>query len=247
MFELAAIPLLLALAQPASGPITQLPEVVAYRAELDRVRQRAPGASVAAAYQAADALSERLMKTFEKDGETVVLLEVLSAEDYAVVEGMLEGMGMAISREEIIFAQTDAKYFRDLAEKYGGPADIEFFKIEAEIRPDSGWPIYTVQQTDSSGCTDFASGEQVKRYAQWRAFRAKYPGAYSIEVADWLANIEASITNGTCACGDAAGVENELRRFVDTFPDSPVLEAVRERLRKLRDPETGMRFNCISG
>ncbi len=247
MFELATIPLLLALAQSATEPINQLPEVVAYRAELDRVRQHAPGASVAAASHAADVLSERLMKLFEKGRETHTLLEVLSAEDHAALQELLGGMGMAIQREEVIFARKTAKYFSELAAKYGGPADIAFFKIETELQPDSGWPIYTKQQTDYSGCTDFASGTLVKSYDQWRAYRAQYPDAYAKEVEDRLADIEGNLTNSTCACGDAAGVEIELHSFIETFPDSPVFEEVRQRLRKLHDPEVGMRFDCISG
>ncbi len=173
------------------------------------------------------------------------VIEVLEIDEFQTVER--RATGMIINREEVLIVESDARYYLELARRYGNRADIAFFEAYFATYSDTVWPSYVWQETDVTGCTAFSSGELVSRYRAWQSFRSKYPEAYAAEVRDHLEEIEWHIADSTCACDDAPAVAAELRRFVENFPDSPVRERVNRRLRDLLAHKTDITFNCAPG
>ncbi len=48
----------------------------------------------------------------------------------------------------------------------------------------------------------------------------------------------------TCACGDAASVERELRQFLKAFPKDTALGRVQARLEAVQKGSSDLRFRC---
>jgi hypothetical protein len=155
--------------------------------------------------------------------------------------------GIILNREEVLVAEPDPKFFLSLARHRGGPVDVSFFQNYAATRPDGAWKSYRDQQTDVTGCTNFANGELVKRYGGWHAFQSAHPRAYSSAVRKELAAIETEVSESTCACGARSGVLRELERFVQAFPNTAVTAKVRSRVRAIRASKSSIRFHCQSG
>ena len=220
---------------------SRLPEVQAYRSTLDNLESGLPGSKVEQSFDAELALRSALLRSVGKES----VIESLSGTEFESLSKRLPGV--ILNREEVLLAEPDPKFFLSLARRRGGATDVQFFENYAATIPDGVWKSYTIQQTDVSGCTDFANGELVKRFAGWLAFRSAHPRAYISAVSGQLAAIEKEVSEGICACGSRSGVLNELERFVQTFPDSRVASKVRGRIRAIRRSKATIRFNCHSG
>ena len=73
------------------------------------------------------------------------------------------------------FVGSDPKFFLSLAWRRGGPTDVSFFENYVATRSDGVWKSYRDQQTDVTGCTNFANDELVKRYSGWIKFQSAHP------------------------------------------------------------------------
>lgn len=226
---------------PEKGLEPRLPEVQAYRSTLDNLESGEPGATVEQTFDAALAVRSALLRTVGAES----VIESLSDSEFESLSQRLPGV--ILNREEVLLAEPDPKFFLSLARRHGGPADVQFFENYAATVPDGVWRSYTIQQTDVTGCTDFANGELVKRYAGWIAFGSAHPRAYLSAVSDQLAAIEREVSEGTCACGSPGGVLRELELFARTFRDSRVGPKVEGRIRAIRRSKSPVRFNCQSG
>jgi hypothetical protein len=219
----------------------RLPAVQTYRSILDSLESGERGATVEKCFDAARAVRSALLRTV--GAKTVI--ESLSDSEFESLSQTLPGV--ILNREEVLLAEPEPKFFLSLARRHGGPADVQFFKNYAATVPGGVWRSYTIQQTDVTGCTDFANGELVKRYAGWLAFRSAHPKAYFSAVRDQLAAIERAVSEDTCACGSRGGVLRELELFARTFRNSPVRPKVQGRIRAIRRSRSSVNFNCQSG
>ncbi|HXH94655.1 MAG TPA: hypothetical protein VNN25_23975 [Thermoanaerobaculia bacterium] len=217
------------------------PEIQAYGEALSALESRKPGATVGKLFDAALAVRSSLLR--EAGNES--LIEGLSDVAFKSLTHRLPGI--ILNREEVLLAEPDPKFFLSLARRRGSAADVEFFQNYAATRPDGVWKSYTDQQTDVTGCTNFANGELVKRYGGWLAFQSTYPHAYSSVVREELAAIESEVSESTCACSTRTEVLRELERFARMFPEAAVTARVRNRIRAIRALSSSIRFNCQSG
>lgn len=231
--------MLIILAASAFPPI---PQVEAYSSMLNGLRSGVPNVSVAVTFEAALDVRDALLRTEGDDGNQ---LERLSPSEFEALVKSLPGI--KVNRELILYVQPDPAFFSSLAEKFGGPVDVEFFRHYTATLPGGVWKSYIAQQTDYSGCTTLGEGELVARYSDWLSFRTLYPEAYLAHVAEQIAAIEEEVAEGTCVCGWRYEAMLELEQFVRAFPESPVTPVVRKRIRELQRSTSRMRFDCISG
>ena len=180
-----------------------------------------------------------------EDRNAPSLLETMSDADYLHVQQEL--VGAFIFREESVFVLPDPDFFVDLAAAHGDDADRAFFGAYKATYPPGCWPVYDEQQTDYSGCTRFGSMALVDTYGSWADFRRRYPGRYASDAGQELEDVLEELTRSTCACGDLADVERELRAFVQRFPGSADRPAVQERLDAVLDGRVKIREHCASG
>jgi len=232
----AAYLLLAQLAPPERSAIED------YRAALRDAEARRPPASLEPVFARALRVGEALLHV-RGDGRAAI--ESLPAADFARLVGELPGL--IVNRDETVYVKPDPAYFLRLAQRHGTPADRAFFEAYHRTLPDGVWPAYVKPQTDYSGCTAFGQGELVATYRVWREFARAFPGSYGVTVARLVRDVEVSVAQSTCACGDAASVERELHEFLTTFPGSPVSTAIAQRLRELRARRSAIRFVCLSG
>jgi len=101
--------------------------------------------------------------------------------------------------------------------------------------------------TDVSACTLFGRMDLVNIYRVWSDFRSRYPDRYRGGAAEQYEQVRFELTEGTCACGDAASVRRELDEFVRTFPTSPDRPTIEQRLRALQVGRSNIRFDCRPG
>lgn len=131
--------------------------------------------------------------------------------------------------------------------RHGDQADKEFFAGLKMTYQDSHEPVYLNMVTDVTACTLFGSMDLVKIYRVWSAFRSRYPDRYTDGAqAEWE-DVQRELTEGNCACDDAASVERELDEFVRTFPTSPDRPRIERRLHDVQARRSDFRFNCTPG
>lgn len=171
-------------------------------------------------------------------------MESLSEADYALLEKKMKGF--VINREEVLFIKPTFKFFTQFSKKYGTKADIAYFALMHEIKPDDVWEAYFEQQTDVTGCTIYGKGSLTKLYGKALRFKHAYPKAYVKDVNEEIDNILEEFTGGTCACGDRNGVLKEFRLFIKTFQKDKNTPTIKKRLAKI-EKEKDFRFNCQSG
>lgn len=193
------------------------------------------------AFEAGEALSRTLLTPAARG----VAMEALSAQRYSEMRDSTEGMIFVCN--EVVVARPDGEYFLHLAERFGRPADVEFFQNRLRTYPEGVWPSYVEQQTDITGCTRFGNDELIERYRDWRRFRERHPDAYVAAVAHELQEIEREMADSTCACGSREEVRASLRTFANVFADSPASSRVKERLSALDNGHSDIRFACVSG
>ena len=108
-------------------------------------------------------------------------------------------------------------------------------------------PSYIEQQTDYSGCTRFGGMTLVEVYGVWLEFQRRFPDRYVSAAKEETEAVLHELTQSTCACGNAAGVEQELEQFLRRFPGSPARVRIDQRLQSLRSRRSAIRTNCTSG
>jgi len=216
-------------------------EVQAYLSALEALESRTRGGSVESTFSEALALRTALLRPI--DGGTY--LESVGQDQFDDLSGLLRGM--ILNREEIVLAEPDPAFYLDLAHRFGGNADVEFFQNYSATLPDGVWRSYLEQQTDVTACTDFASGQLVERYGGWLLFRSSYPGRYSETVGSEIEAIEREMTEGSCACGTQEEFVRELAKFAERFPVSPATPKIRERIQEIRQGRATVRFHCAPG
>jgi hypothetical protein len=171
-------------------------------------------------------------------------IENLSVADYSSLEKMMKGF--VVNREEILFVKPDLKFFAALAKVRGTNADIAYFSLMRQFRPEYVWAAYIEQQTDYSGCTIYGNGVLTKLYGQALDFKKNYPKAYNAEVNEEIDGILERFDEKGCACGSRTGVLREFRLFIRTFPNDKHTPKIRKALAKI-ERSKGFRFNCESG
>lgn len=171
-------------------------------------------------------------------------LESLNATDYSLLERKMEGF--VVNREEIVYIKPDLKYFAQLAKTHGTKADIAFFALMREIRPDDVWAAYIEPQTDYSGCTIYGNGLLTKLYGKALQFRKNYPKAFAVDINEEIDKILEEFPESGCACGNRNSVIKEFRLFIKTFPKNKNTPEIKKRLANL-EKERDFRFNCQSG
>ena len=168
----------------------------------------------------------------------------MSESDVAAMRSMLPGI--ILNNEEVILAEPDPKFFLELARKHGRRDDVAFFtEFDRTFPNEAGVPSYIAMTSDATGCTRFGSGEIVRRYAGWVAYRSKHE-AYRKYADAHVAAIEEEVAS-TCACDGIDSVIRELSEFARRFPKSPASPAARKRLREIRGGKSPMRFQCTPG
>lgn len=213
-----------------------------YRAAIGAAESGASASALETAFSAMAPLREALLG-MPSGGETV--LESLSEEEFANLQQQLPGA--VINRNEVIYVVPDPDYFRKLAAARGDAADKAFFDALKATYPEGSWPVYLQGQTDYSGCTRFGSTTLVGTYRAWSDFQRKHPGRYAVAAQAEAKQVLDELATSTCACGNAAGVQAELQRFVQEFPASPARVDVERRLNALRDGKSDIRMQCVSG
>ena len=175
------------------------------------------------------------------------LIQKLESLDDAEFKNLQRLQGLLINREEVVFIKPDVDYFTKLAAARGDEADRAFFAALKATYPESVWPIYIEQQTDYSGCTRFGGMTLVEAYRVWLEFQRRFPDRYVNGAKEETEAVLHELTQSTCACGNAAGVEQELEQFLRRFPESPARVRIDQRLQSLRNRRSDIRPNCTSG
>jgi hypothetical protein len=218
------------------------PIVRDYARALDLLQRGAPGApSVEALFEQGLQTAAGLMSV---ENNSTLLGRLNEAEFDATGQAM---SGFWINREETMYVVPEPGFFVGLAREHGTAIDRAFFAAYRHTYPNPGWPAYTQQQTDYSGCTAYGNRILVQLYGEWSAYVRQYPVHYAREAAERLDDIEQELTMGNCACGDAQSVSKELGAFLATYPRSPIAPRVQRRWDAIRSGHSDMRFNCASG
>jgi hypothetical protein len=212
-----------------------------YRAAIGAAESGASTSALETALSALARVREALLGV--RGGQTV--LESLSEPQFADLQQQLPGA--LVNREEVVVVAPDPDYFRRLAAAHGDAADKAFFDALKATYPGGAWPVYVERQTDYSGCTRFGSMSLVGTYRAWRDFQRRYPGRYAVAAQAEAKAVLDDLATSTCSCGNAAGVQAELQRFVQAFPASPARAEVEQRLKAARAGKSDIRMQCVSG
>lgn len=178
------------------------------------------------------------------DDEKLREMEDLSEADYALLKKKMKGF--VVNREEILFIKPDLKFFQKLSRTRGTKADIAFFTLMREIRPEDVWAAYIEPQTDYSGCTIYGDGALTKLYGKVMRFKKAYPKAYVKDINEEISEILEEFGDTVCACGEREDVLKEYRLFIKTFSADKNTPAIKQNLEKI-EKSTDARFNCLSG
>ena len=215
--------------------------VDAYRSAISAAGSGRSSPGIEAAFSALGSMREALMR--ELSGQNV--LESLPDEEFQRLRRELPGA--MLNREEVVFVEPDPDYFTKLAAAHGDVADRAFFSALEATYPESAWPVYINQQTDHGGCSRFGSMTLIGTYRAWVDFQRRFPGRYAAGAKKEADAVIEHLTTSTCACGDLASVQNELQRFVQTFPRSAARARVDQRLQDLRAGRSDIRARCEAG
>jgi hypothetical protein len=179
-----------------------------------------------------------------KEGTSDVL-EDLSEEDFQKVSRKMKGF--MVNREETLNVDPIPDFFLALAKRSSDQASVDFFEAYSKTKPGGGWAVYTEQQTDYGGCIRFGSRNLVNTYELWDAYKNKYPTRYTDEVRNIIHDVEFSLEDATCACGDKKSAILEFETFIRAFPNSKSSTRLRERINQITQGKSNLREHCISG
>src|SRR2546426_1676785 len=205
-----------------------------YRSAIQSAESAASRLAIEPVFSAARALREALIQKLESLGDDEF-------------KNLQQLQGVLVNREEVVFIKPDVDYFSKLAAARGDEADRAFFAALKATYPESVWPSYIEQQTDYSGCTRFGGMTLVEVYRAWLEFQRRFPDRYVSAAKEETEAVLHELTQSTCACGNAAGVEQELEQFLRRFPESPARVRIDQRLQSLRNRRSDIRPNCTSG
>lgn len=170
--------------------------------------------------------------------------DTLTDEDFESIKKSMPGY--LILHQEIVVAGPDPAFFLTLATQKGKPADLAFFKLMNQTL-NGYWPSTMEELDDLSGCTRFGSGELVRLYGEWTAFKRQFPTGYTKALQDpnllLLNDLEDQLLNSTAACEGPESVQQELQSFVQSFPRSPLTPKIKQRLLDLQQKKLDMSFN----
>ncbi len=171
-------------------------------------------------------------------------IESLSDAEYELLIEKMEGF--IVNREEILFVEPESDFFAKLSATHGTRADVAFFSLLSELRPNDVWPAYSEQQSDVTGCTKYGNGSLTRLYGRILQFRRTYPKAYVPDINKESDAILDEFTANTCACGNRNSVIREFERFLKAFPKDKKAREIRNRLSTIKKSKD-FRFNCQSG
>ena len=178
------------------------------------------------------------------DGKLSVL-ESLPEADFAWLEQL---PGLYVQRIEVLVVNPVPDFFVALAARVGDEADRRFASALADTYPNAKWPVYVEPRTDYSGCTAFGEGKLLDTYLLWSAMERDFADRYVTQVSLERGRIRDKITRSTCACGDVASVVREFEAIAAALdPADAILPPVRERLSKVQEGRSNIRFGCIPG
>lgn len=237
---IAAALLCCLLIRPAAALEAWPPAVTAYLAALSNVEEADPPVSMEPLFAAAEAAQDELMQV--DPAAQKAWMEALSEEDYAYLAQQLRGLRLARGRD--VYAQPDPNFLSELAQRQGRPEDRDFFRVYRASWGFNMVPSYLRLTTRVAPCVRFGEGLIAPLYERWRTFRAQYPQAYPAYTAQAVRDLEEAVELGTCACGGADSVEQELSAFVSRFPDTPSRPAILARLQELEDDPERRPVQC---
>ena len=171
-------------------------------------------------------------------------IESLSDADYALLKKKMKGF--TVNREEILFIEPESKFFANLAATHGTRADVAFFSLMGELRPNDVWPAYSEQQSDVTGCTKYGNGSLTRLYGKILQFRKTYPKAYIPDIEKESTAILDEFISNNCACGNRNSVIREFESFLKAFPKDKKARQIRNRLSTIKKSKD-FRFHCQSG
>jgi hypothetical protein len=224
-------------AQPS--PLEQL-AIEAYRTAIRSAEAGRGTRPIESAFSGLESMHDALMRV--RNGYTV--LEELSDAEFTLLQQL---PGAIVNRDEVLLVEPDPDYFTRLATARGDRADRAFASALKATYPESVWPVYSEQQTDSSGCTRFGSLDLIKTYRSWSDFLRRFPGRYVARAHKEIDAVTERLTQSTCACGDLVSVEQKLQQFLRAFPMSSAERPIERRLQALRTGRSNMRPNCSAG
>ena len=228
---------------PAALPAPAQSAVMSYAEELARVENAKGRVSLEPLFLKAYAIRHDLGSPAAAGAPSPV--ETLTDAEFVATQEHLRGV--AVNREEAVFAVPDAEFFEKLGERKGRTEDRLLLRLYRRTYPRAAWPVYVRQQTDATGCTDFGPGNLTKLYGEWTHYKTLHPDRYRIVVDAEIERITDELTQSDCACGPSGSVQSELRYFEHRHPGSPIAPAVHERLNELLHGRSKIRFNCTSG
>src|SRR5438093_12653227 len=197
-----------------------------YRSAIQSAESAASRLAIEPAFSAARALREALTQKLESLGD----------EEFKNLQQL---QGLLINREEVVFIKPDVDYFTKLAAASGDEADRAFFAALKATYPESVWPTYIEQQTDYSGCTRFGGMTLIEAYRVWLEFQRRFPNRYVNGANEETDAVLHELTQSTCACGNAAGVELEFGAIPSTVSGVSCPSPHRTTSRKSSQPPIG--------
>jgi hypothetical protein len=207
-----------------------------YAGHLAKVQSSKGHASLASLYADAEAASDELAHQIEdRDGAPATGTPLPEP---------TQPPGLLVSWQEALFAVPDPEFFSTLAKEHGTAADVAFFDLLSKSY-DGAWPAWTEQQTDVTGCDRLEAPAVVDLYRLASTEHKEWSQTYRDHQTKIRAEIEGTLTDSTCACGQEPEVRANLEAFLAAFPKSPAAPKLRDRLKTLHDSH--IRFGCQSG
>lgn len=171
-------------------------------------------------------------------------MESLNEADYTLLKKKMKGF--VVNRDEILYIEPDTTFFARLSKKRGVSADVAFFDLLREIKPDNVWAAYIEPQTDVTGCTIYGNGILTRLYGKGIKYKKTYPKAFTKDIDDEISEIMQAFSESSCACGTMGGVQKEFRLFIKSFPNDKNTLGIKKNLKDLIK-RGDFRFNCKSG
>lgn len=213
-------------------------QIDAYLAQLAAVDAATTPTSLEPLFAAAEDIQSALMKL---SGDKA-WIETLDDAEFTALKAELRGL--LLNRGLDVYAQPDPRFLLDLAEQKGRKADQEFFRRYRQSLSADYFPVTLNPGLRRTPCVRFNERLLPEVYEMWQRYADSFAGAYRGFVQQSLRDVEEMIALGTCACGDQASVEAELKNWVRRFPDSAANAPARKRLQQLKNDPYSLPINC---
>lgn len=209
-----------------------------YLAQLALVEKARVPTRLEPLFDAAGALQDALM---EIHGE-LAQVERLSDAQFAALR--TRARGLELSRGQDVYAQPDPAFLLDLAQRHGQASDQAFFAAYRSYWNEERLPAYLAFGDRPRPCVQFGDDLVLETYARWREFATRHPAAYVAFARQAIADAEETLEMGTCACGAAADVTREQRRFLERFRDARAPDRIRARLQQIEAAPDDLPVHC---